>query len=289
MPAAQSGVSLQEPPMSDLPIGINLEFVRSADMNFRKGVQAAAALGYEYVEPCVSTGYDLLAIAGYYHMLSMEDDPLEVKGWLDELGLKCSALSAHSALMRPEVSVPYITAAIRYAADIGAPTVCTDEGPKPDWMDDDHAFEVMRYSLHQILAVAERHGIDVALEPHQLYTVRRETLCRLLALSDSPRLKVNWDTGNIFLAGQEDPYEMLELVADRLVHVHAKDIAFEQSEAERGQVTGTAVGCACGEGAVDWPRVIAILRKYGYQGVLSVECGTVDQAERSLKYLQSVL
>ncbi len=275
--------------MGDIRIGINLEFVRSADMSFRKGIQAAAELGYEYVEPCVSTGYDLLAVAGYYHMLSTEDDPLEVKGWLDELGLKCSALSGHSALMRPEVSVPYITAAIRYAADVGAPTVCTDEGPKPDWMDDALAFEVMRYSLHQILAVAERHGIDVAIEPHQLYTVRRETLLKLLALSASPRLKVNWDTGNIFLAGQEDPYEMLELVADRLVHVHAKDIAFEQSEAERGQVTGTAVGCACGDGAVDWPRVIAILRKHGYEGVLSVECGTVEQAKASIEYLRSVL
>jgi sugar phosphate isomerase/epimerase len=147
----------------------------------------------------------------------------------------------------------------------------------------------MRYSLHQILAVAERHGINVAIEPHQLYTVRQETLLRLLALSDSPRLKVNWDTGNIFLAGKEDPYEMLELVADQLVHVHAKDIAFEQSATERGQVTGTAVGCACGDGAVDWPRVIAILRKYGYEGVLSVECGTVEQAKRSIAYLKSVL
>ena len=275
--------------MSDIRIGINLEFVRSADMSFRAGIKVAAELGYEYVEPCVSTGYDLLAIAGYYHMLSMEDDPLEVKEWLDELGLKCSGLSAHSALMRPEVSVPYITTGIRYAADLGAPVVSTDEGPKPEWMDDDLAFEVMRYSLHQILTVAERHGIDVAIEPHQLYTTRRETLLRILDLSDSPRLKVNWDTGNIFLAGREDPYEMLELVADRLVHVHAKDIALDQSAEERGQVTGTAVGCACGDGEVDWPRVIAILRKYGYAGVLSVECGTVEQAKRSLEYLQSVL
>lgn len=275
--------------MGEISIGINLEFVRSADMSFRKGIQIAAELGYEYVEPCVATGYDLLAIAGYYHMLSMEDDPLEVKEWLDELGLKCSALSAHSALMRPEVSVPYITSAIRYAADIGAPTVCTDEGPKPEWMDDEFAFEVMRYSLHQILAVAERHGVNVALEPHQIYTVRRDTFLRLLGLSDSPRLKVNWDTGNIFLAGKEDPYDMLEIVADRLVHVHAKDIAFEQSETERGQVTGTAVGCACGDGVVAWPRVIEILRRHNYSGVLSVECGTVEQARKSLEYLRSVL
>jgi sugar phosphate isomerase/epimerase len=275
--------------MSDMQIGINLEFVRSADMSFRAGIEKAAEIGYKYVEPCVSTGYDLLAIAGYYHMLSMEDDPLEVKEWLDGLGLQCSGLSAHSALMRPEVSVPYITTAIRYAADIGAPVVNTDEGPKPDWMSDELAFEVMRYSLHQILAVAERHGIDVAIEPHQIYTSRQETFLKILALSDSPRLKVNWDTGNSYLAGQEDPYEMLKTFADRVVHVHAKDIALEQSQEERGEVTGTAVGCACGEGEVDWSRVIEILRGHGYDGVLSVECGTIDQAERSLSHLQSVL
>lgn len=275
--------------MGQFEIGINLEFVRSADMSFRRGIEKAAELGYRYVEPCVSTGYDLLAIAGYYHMLTVEDDPLEVKEWLDDLGLKCSGLSAHSALMRPEVSVPYITRAIRYAADVGAPVVNTDEGPKPEWMDDGLAFEVMRYSLHQILAVAERHGIDVAIEPHQLYTVRTETLMRILELSDSPRLKVNWDTGNPYLAGREDPYDMLEAVADRVVHVHAKDIAFGQAEAERGHVTGTPVGCACGEGAVDWPRVLAILSSHGYRGVLSVECGTVEQAERSIAYLRNLI
>ena len=60
--------------MADIKIGINLEFVRSADKNFRAGIEEAARIGYEYVEPCVSTGYDLLAIAGYYHMLSMSDE-----------------------------------------------------------------------------------------------------------------------------------------------------------------------------------------------------------------------
>ncbi len=275
--------------MGSIQIGINLEFVRSADMNFRAGIEEAAELGYKYVEPCVSTGHDLLAIAGYYHMLTVEDDPLEVKGWLDELGLKCSGLSGHSALMRPDVSVPYITRAIRYAADVGAPVVNTDEGPKPEWMDDDHAFEVMRYSLHQILAVAERHEIDVAIEPHQIYTARLETLLRLLDLSDSPRLKVNWDTGNSYLAGLEDPYDMLEAVADRVVHVHAKDIAMDQSAEERGQVTGTAVGCACGEGVVDWERVLDILDRHDFSGVLSVECGTVEEADRSLMFLNAML
>ena len=272
-----------------MEIGVNLEFVRHSDKSFRMGLEAAAKLGYKFVEPCVATGYDLFALGGYYHTLSMEDDPLEVKQWLDELGLKPSAVSAHSPLMRPEVSVPYLTRAIRYAADVGAPCVTTDEGVKPDWMSEQQAFDIMQYSIRQVMQTAERYGIAVGLEPHRNYSVRKESFIRMLELSESPCWKVNWDTGNFYLGGQDDPYESLDAVADRLCHFHAKDISIQQSDSERGIVTGTPVGCACGDGVIDWPRVIEILRKHGYDGVLSVECGTVEQAERSLGYMRGVI
>ena len=61
-----------------MEIGVNLEFIRSADKSFRFGIETAAELGYKFVEPCVAPGYDLIALGGYYHTLSMEDDPLEV-------------------------------------------------------------------------------------------------------------------------------------------------------------------------------------------------------------------
>jgi sugar phosphate isomerase/epimerase len=73
------------------------------------------------------------------------------------------------------------------------------------------------------------------------------------------------------------------------VHVHAKDIEVRQSEAERGKVTGTPVGCACGDGVIDWARVVSILHEAHFEGVLSVECGTAEQAARSLRHLESVL
>ena len=82
---------------------------------------------------------------------------------------------------------------------------------------------------------------------------------------------------------------MLEAVADKVVHVHAKDISRQQADAERGKVTGTAVGCACGDGELDWHRIVKRLKQAGFKGVLSVECGTEDQAKRSLIYLTKVL
>jgi len=111
---------------------------------------------------------------------------------------------------------------------------------------------------------------------------------RIAGLVDSPFLRVNYDTGNAHLAGT-DPYEGLQAVAHLLVHIHAKDISVKLSEAERGKVTGTPVGCACGDGVIDWKRVIAILKKANFDGVLSVECGTEEQAARSLAHLNSLL
>jgi sugar phosphate isomerase/epimerase len=82
---------------------------------------------------------------------------------------------------------------------------------------------------------------------------------------------------------------MLDAVIDKVVHVHAKDISVQQAEKERGKVTGTAVGCACGDGVIDWTRIVRRLKKAGFAGVLSVECGTEEQAVRSLSHLNKVL
>ncbi len=271
-----------------IEIGINLEYIRSDDKPFAVGVERAAAMGYRFVEPMVHNGRELLSEAGYFHSFSMDDDPLEMKDVLDRHGVRASGLSAHCPLMRPEISVPYLQKAIRFAAVIGASVVNTDEGIRPAWVTPEEAFPVMKYTLKAVLRTAERYGVAVGIEPHQTISARLEGLLKIATLVDSPFLKINYDTGNAYLAG-EDPYAGLKAVTARLVHVHAKDIALKQSEAERGAVTGTPVGCACGDGVLDWARIVAILRDSGFNGVLSVECGTTEQAKRSLAHLSEVL
>ena len=71
--------------------------------------------------------------------------------------------------------------------------------------------------------------------------------------------------------------------------MHAKDISVQQSDKERGAVTGTPVGCACGDGVIDWQKVMAILKENDFEGVLSVECGTPEQGKRSLAHLNTVI
>jgi sugar phosphate isomerase/epimerase len=271
-----------------IELGLNFDFIRSADKSFAVAVERAAELGYRYVEPFVHTGRELMSEAGYYHSFSMEQDPLVMKETLDRHGVRASALSAHCSLMRPEISVPYLERAIRFAAAVGAPIVNTDEGARPSWMSDQEAFQMMGYTLGVVLGTAKRYGVYLGIEPHQSLTRTTQGLIRIATLVESPLLRVNYDTGNAYLAG-ENPYEGLRAVGKLLVHIHAKDISIQHSEAERGKVTGTPVGCACGDGVLNWEEILNILREVDYDGVLSVECGTEEQAARSLTHLQALI
>ncbi|MBN1395294.1 MAG: sugar phosphate isomerase/epimerase [Pirellulales bacterium] len=274
--------------MGKIFIGANMEFVRHDDKSFEWGVEKAAELGYEFVEPMVHWGRELLSEAGYFHSVSMLDDPYRVRRICEKAGVKLSALSAHTPLCKPEIGVEYLKQAVRYAAECGAPVVNTDEGRKQPWTTEDEDFMLMRYTLREAAAAAEPRGILIGLEPHQQYSKTPDGLDRIYALVDSPAIGINFDTGNSYIAGQ-DPIDWLRRVKDRLIHLHAKDISITQSKAERGKVSGTPVGCACGEGVVDWAKVIEICRGASRDIVFSVECGTVDQAARSIEHLRSLL
>ncbi|GMV91144.1 MAG: hypothetical protein AMXMBFR82_09220 [Candidatus Hydrogenedentota bacterium] len=274
--------------MGNVLLGINLEFVRHQDKPMEWGVEKAAELGYDFVEPMVHWGRELLSEAGYFHSVSMLDDPYRVKRACEKAGVRLSGLSAHCPLCKPEISTEYLKQAVRFAAECGAPVINTDEGPKPKWTSEEEDHTLMRYVLHEAAQLAEARGILIGIEPHQQYSKSPKGLDKIYSLVDSPAIGINFDTGNSYLSG-EDPIVWLEHVVDRLVHLHAKDISVQQSDAERGKVTGTPVGCACGEGVVDWAKVIDVCKRAKRDIVLSVECGTVDQAERSVAHLKPLL
>jgi sugar phosphate isomerase/epimerase len=218
----------------------------------------------------------------------MLDDPLRLKRACEKYGVKLSGLSAYTPITKPEIGVEYLKQAIRFAAEAGAPVVNTDEGPKQPWTTEEEDWVLMRYTLQEAAKVAEARGVFLGLEPHQQYSKTPAGLARLASLVKSPAIGINFDTGNSYLAGQ-DPYQWLARVVGRLVHLHAKDISVSHSQAERGKVTGTPVGCACGEGVIDWARVIRLCRKAKRDIVLSVECGTIEQAAASVQHLRKLL
>ena len=268
--------------------GLNAEYSRSSDKPFEWAVEEAAKMGYKWFEPMVHFGRELMSEAGYFHTVSMFDDPFRIKEACDAAGLQISGLQSHGPLGRPDVHGEYVKLAIRVASEIGVPVINTDEGIKAKWTTEEEDFVLIKYTLREAAAVAERRGVKIGLECHAQYSKTPEGLDRIYHLVDSPAIGINLDTGNAYLAGA-DVYGWLERVADRLVHLHAKDISVEHSDAERGKVSGTPVGCACGDGVIDWARIIETFRAVPQDIVFSVECGSIDDAERSLNHLNSLL
>ena len=99
-------------------------------------------------------------------------------------------------------------------------------------------------------------------------------MSEMLDFVDSPYLRMNMDTGNTFIAGQ-DPAAFLGAFMGKVSHVHIKDVSESLAAAARGELTGIAVShCALGDGinAENIVRSIRLLANAGYDGVLSIEC-----------------
>ena len=276
--------------------GLNLEFARSENLSLEEALRKAAGLGYRFVEPYVYTPVELpinshLALRSespYHHIHAEQTDLAAVNRLRRELGLGFSAIDAHASLLLPQVGVPYLRRAIDVAAELECPVVVSDEGPLPEeWMTLDRAFDVLCASLEAILPHARSRGVRYAMELHNALTARPDRLARLLDRFGPEDLGVNFDTGNAFLAGN-DPVEYLGQVAGRVVHVHVKDIPRQQLPL-RGKVTGTRVGVAAGDGLIDLPGVVGVLARAGYEGVLSIECDTLEQGRNSLPYMTGLL
>jgi sugar phosphate isomerase/epimerase len=152
---------------------------------------------------------------------------------------------------------------------------------------------LMKTSYQQILEVAEAHKITINIEPHGYFTTRPQMMERMLAFVDSPFLRMNMDTGNTFIAGQ-DPVAFLKRFLAKVSHVHVKDVSPSLAAAVRGGETGIAVShCALGDGvnADNIRRCLEVLRDGGYTGALSMECEgqSGPMIEKSLAWLRKIL
>lgn len=81
-----------------------------------------------------------------------------------------------------------------------------------------------------------------------------------------PLLQYTMDTGNYLYYG-EDILEVLELLKDKIVHVHCKD------RLRRGQdpFPGGCPSVAVGTGYIPMEAIVSRLKDLGYQGYLSIE------------------
>ncbi len=241
--------------------------------------------------------------------LSMLDNPAELaefKSRLADSGVTISALSCHGNALHPNAefakkSVETSRRTILLAEALGVPVMvdfsgCPGDSPAakaPNWVTcpwPPDFLDVLEWQWNEVVApfwvehakFAADHGVKIAVEMHPGFVAYSpETMLRLRALA-GPQVGCNYDPSHMFWQGI-DPIAAIRVLGDAIFHVHAKDTQIYAAnlpktgvldtkpytdERNRGWIFRT---CGYGHGAEWWKEVVATLRMYGYDNVLSIE------------------
>jgi sugar phosphate isomerase/epimerase len=256
-----------------------------------KALEAIREAGYEYVET--------QAVGPWCpHVEIGKTDPIKFADLVRSYGFKgitaiwmpCGTIISNEK----SVEMGIRTLEWAHAADIGV--VNTGDGFKPEGIDTEEAYKIYEDRMTKIVNAAEKNKTIIAIEPHGTFSLTGDGLVRLMSLTDSKWLGINYDACNIHRAGyieskgdtfskvtlenKENETEVLKRIVSRVVHVHAKDIR-----------DGKCV--PLGEGTVNVSGCIEILKKSGYDGAISLETEgdedfetSFNLAKKGLSYLR---
>ncbi|TDB80761.1 TIM barrel protein [Micromonospora sp. KC721] len=167
----------------------------------------------------------------------------------------------------------------------------------------DAEWDVLFATLDRLQAMARERGLTPTLHPHVGTAVEdRASVLRLVERSD---ILLCLDTGHLMIGGMQ-PAELIGLAADRIAHVHLKDVnaAVAAAVATGGTSYLTAVRAGLytplGDGDLDIATIVGDLEAAGYGGWYVLEqdaalsevpqagAGPVHDVRRSLDFLLAV-
>ena len=210
-----------------------------------------AAAGYR--------GVELSAVPGATEHVDVHGDPADVRARLDHYGLEAVSISGHSDLTTSE-GLEHGLAVVAWAERYGLPVVNTAIGGHAP--DVDESEEAFLRNIGPLADAAQAAGLTIALEIHGALMASGERSRPLLDRIGHPAVKINYDTANVEFYSGVRAEDDLPAIADRVAHVHLKDM-----RGGRGEWDFPAIG----EGHVDFARVMEILRAAGFEGPYSVE------------------
>jgi len=139
--------------------------------------------------------------------------------------------------------------------------------------------ESIAAGLADAIKYAEDNELVLLLEnEHDCYMSKGADTARFLGRINSPALRMVWDPGNAFFAGDIPFPDGYQACRNFVEHVHVKDA----EKRANGQYRFVVVG----DGEIDFKGQFAALKTDGYKGYLSLEthyrpfAGTAEQASR---------
>ena len=243
-------------------------------------LEAVSSLGYRAIElgPPGYLGGDAdavrealerfgLALVGAFVPLHLEDETAFRAG-LDELNRTIEILAQSG------------TEAVVLLADAGTPERAKAAGRPDDLRRTRLAGQALQEAANRLSHCAERcreRGLAAALHPEiGSYVEAPEEVDALLERTDPGLLGLCLDTGHV-LVGGGDPVGLARDRADRLSHIHLKDVARGiLARLRSGELTVElawveGLFCPFGEGDVDLDRFLALREVAGFSGRLVLE------------------
>jgi len=280
-----------------IKIGFHTDAFNSSYWNFEQSLQWAQKNDVHWIECGMIDGVSWIHGLGYQPHVASWEDPLMVAEKAAKYGVRFSQIDAAFPLSLPEgatLGVEYAIRTIRWAHLAGCHHIdTTDDRFAPKGLTHEQAMEMMKRSYSQIVEVAEHYKTIIDIEPHGFYTTKPEFMEKMLAFVDSPYLRMNMDTGNTFIAGQ-DPVAFLTKFKNKVSHVHVKDVSQSLAASLRGELTGIAVSnCAIGDGVngENIKKCFDVLVDINYDGVVSLECEGQGgpMIEKSLAFVREIV
>jgi len=283
--------------MKGLETGFHTGAFNSGYFSFWRAADWARDHGVHNIECGFVDGVTWNHGLGYFPHLASWEDPRQVRDLLAARSIRLSQIDAAfpiSGKEGPSIAVPYVINAIRWAALADCPMVDTTDGLyRPEGMTDAEAMAAMKRSYGLIMEAAERYGIIVNIETHGYFTGNPDRMAEMLDFVDSPLLRMTFDTGNVYIAGN-DPPVFLDRFLPRVSHLHVKDVTPKLSEEARGKDTGIGMSAAAIGGGVNAEgirRCMAMLKESGFSGAVSLECDARGGPimEESLAWFRALL
>ena len=158
---------------------------------------------------------------------------------------------------------------------------------------DDAEWDRLAKGLDALGRIADARGFKLCFHHHMGTVVQTAAETdRLMRMTDPGYVWLCYDTGHFTFAG-EDPLAMLKKYADRVGHVHLKDMRADvvKQAAENGWSFLTSVRNGAftvpGDGCVDFDPIFALLAGSGYEGWLLVEAEQDPAKANPLLYAQN--
>jgi len=222
-------------------------------------------------------GVELTVIPGYTTELSKLDavERSRIRQLLQKHHLMLPAIAAHSSLLSNDKETHAANMArLKGAVDLAVewaqgdiiPAIDTTPGGKPaEW---DAVRDLLVERTRELVEYAQARNVTIAMEPHVGAVIDTpEKVLQLLALVDSPYLKVNFDISHFNIQGLAIE-ETVAALAPYTVHTHVKD--------ERGLVPDFEF-LIPGEGDFDYVTYLKAMQAHGYDGFISVEISIMVQ------------